>query len=155
MRQPAKPSSFGRLITYLISISYIILLACLPACQPASAACSAGKPGGDSAAADALGDIGPDATAAVPDLIALLKEETGIPRFHVALNLGLIGKAAVPGLVHCLKTDRKNREAAALALEQVGEPAVPALVQVMKAEDHDLSSDLFDGSSMPYQVHIP
>jgi HEAT repeat protein len=60
----------------------------------------------DCEAASALSVIGPEAQAAVPDLIALLKRRTGWPRYLAAEALGNIGpeaKAALPALREAMK----------------------------------------------------
>ena len=69
------------------------------------------------AAAHALGQIGPEAKAAVPALMELLKDTDSELRWLAALALGQIGpeaKAAVPALMELLKDEEEKvyREAA-------------------------------------------
>ncbi len=91
------------------------------------------------AAADALGQIGPEAKAAVPHLVELLKDSDTDVRRAAAGALGQIGPAAkdaVPHLVDLLKDPVEDvRRAAAYALGQIGaeaKAAVPHLVELLK-----------------------
>ncbi|MCX7427282.1 MAG: HEAT repeat domain-containing protein [Planctomycetia bacterium] len=103
------------------------------------------------AAADALGAIGKDATAAIPKLVALLGEGE-LPRIstevgsafsavgiRAASALGNMGKDAVPLLVPCL-TDKRSavRSNAACALYSIGsdaQGAVAPLIAQLKDSD--------------------
>jgi HEAT repeat protein len=103
------------------------------------------------AAADALGAIGKDATAAIPKLVALLGEGE-LPRvmtevgsaysavgIAAASALGNMGKDAVPLLVPCL-TDKRSavRSNAACALYSIGsdaQGAVAPLIAQLKDSD--------------------
>src|SRR5215813_1203778 len=75
------------------------------------------------AAARALGNIGPEAKEAVPDLIAALKDQDALVRGYAAGALGNIGpgaKEAVPDLRAALKDqDSFVRGSAAYALGQI------------------------------------
>ena len=100
-------------------------------------------------AADALGQIGPEAKSAVPDLIEVLKDDDGHVRESATVALGKIGpeaKAAVPYLIEVLKNKDKSdfrrlsalatfHESAAGALGKIGIEAVPALIEALKDKD--------------------
>ena len=95
--------------------------------------------GARSAAAAALGRIGPAAKGAVPGLTAALKDRHAQVRYDAAAALGQIGpaaKGAVPALIDCLKEeDERSRRAAAWALGHIGpeaRAAVPALIDLLK-----------------------
>jgi HEAT repeat protein len=96
-------------------------------------------------AASALRRIGPEAKAAVPNLIAVLKEEktSAATRIQAIDALGRIGpeaKDAVPALIHAVQTKDKDplsplRLHATIALGQIGpvaKEAVPALMEALK-----------------------
>lgn len=72
-------------------------------------------------AAQSLGQFGPEAKTAVPDLIAALKDESKMVRMGTAYALGEIGSAdAVPSLQEAGKDPEKEvRAAAAHALKQL------------------------------------
>ena len=71
-------------------------------------------------AARALGEIGPEAKAAVPALIETLKDEEASVRSSAAFALSRIGLAAVPALSEALKDEDRNvRGSAAVALDQI------------------------------------
>jgi HEAT repeat protein len=99
-----------------------------------------GRRVGDSvreAAAAALGRIG-DA-AAVPGLLAALRDESWQVREAAAEALGEIGAPAVPGLLAALRDAEEDvREAAAKALEQIGAPAVPGLLAALRDAEEDV-----------------
>jgi HEAT repeat protein len=84
------------------------------------------------AAARALREIG-DA-AAVPGLLAALRDASWYVREAAAAALGEIGDAAaVPGLLAALgDADADVRRAAAAALGQIGAPAVPGLLAALR-----------------------
>jgi HEAT repeat protein len=86
-----------------------------------------------------LGEIGPEAAAAIPSLIVALKQEK-VPRPlrmppSSAIALGKVGIAAVPELLECLRDAQPRvRASAAIALGFVGpkaKAAVPALAKLL------------------------
>lgn len=90
-------------------------------------------------AAQALGQIGPEAKTAVPALAELLKDAESYVRSTAAGALGQIGpeaKGAVSGLIELLKdTESWVRSNALDTLGKIGpeaKPAVPALVKLLK-----------------------
>jgi HEAT repeat protein len=87
------------------------------------------------AAAKALGRIG-DA-AAVPGLLAALRDESWQVREAAAEALGEIGAPAVPGLLAALRdADWQVRRAAAAALREIGDAAaVPGLLAALRDAD--------------------
>src|SRR5262245_16393192 len=117
-----------------------------------------------------LGEIGPDAKAAVPLLIEALKDENlhyeavvalgdigpeakaavpallagfrkkGLHRYEIARTLGLIGTEAVPALMETLENEEPSHEWAIQALEQVGEPAVEPLIRALHSKKHSVRS---------------
>ena len=96
-------------------------------------------------AADALGEIGPNAAEATPALVAILKDPNQEVRWSAADALGKIGPnaaEAVPALVTALKDpEKKVRGRAALALGKIGPraaEAVPALAEALKDQDADV-----------------
>jgi HEAT repeat protein len=98
-------------------------------------------------AADALGDIGPAAAAAVPELVESLKDEHVEVHWYALDALGRIGQAAtiaVPALSDALtnpRTNRYSRRVAARALGRFGPlaaDAVAALTKDLDAEDREL-----------------
>lgn len=72
-------------------------------------------------AAQSLGRFGAEAQAAVPDLVAALKDDSPLVRGGAAYALGEIGSAdGVPALKEVAKDAEKDvREAAAFALKQI------------------------------------
>ena len=101
------------------------------------------------AAADALGEIGPAAKAAVPALVELLKDKERQVPFVAAVALGKIGpaaKGATPALMEMLKgKDKIARSAAAWALWNIGDPkakeeALRTLADLLKDKEGEVSS---------------
>lgn len=90
-------------------------------------------------AAEALGEIGPKAFAAVPYLINALKDSDADVRCRTADALGEIGRAAAAGvaaLIAGLKDQNWDvRVCAASALGKIGPLAVPALIAALKDQD--------------------
>ncbi len=97
------------------------------------------SPGIRVAAAKSLAVLGPDAAAAVPDLVVALHDPEPFVAMQAAAALGRIGKPAVPGLTNALANKRPAvRHAAAYGLGEVGgdaEAAVPQLIT--RLEDYD------------------
>lgn len=98
-------------------------------------------------AASALGKIGPDAGAAVPELIKCLgNTELGYDRCYVASALGGIGKSpelAVPALQKMVASDDDNtlRRLSAMALGDFGPEAkqsVGVLIEAVKTGDPEM-----------------
>jgi HEAT repeat protein len=87
------------------------------------------------AAISALGGVGAEAAAAVPDLVALLPQD-GPRGLHVVRPLGAIGPAAVPALIQALRgRDADVRSRAAQVLGLIGpeaQAAAPTLVEVLR-----------------------
>lgn len=84
------------------------------------------------AAAAQLGQLGPQAAAAVGPLVAALSHADPYLRGAAALALGRIGEAAVPALVRALgSSDPELRESAVIALGRVGAPAARALAALI------------------------
>ena len=85
----------------------------------------------------AIGEMGPDAKAAVPALVEALQNNDAY--FSALYALGDIGpdaKDAVPLLIDRLgKGYPIDTEPVALTLGMIGEPAIPALLRVLKGED--------------------
>jgi HEAT repeat protein len=76
-------------------------------------------------AAIAVGRLGPRAGSAVPDLIAMLKDENSEVVYAARLSLGRIGKPAIPPLLIAMKSRDTNLAAgASVALSRIGEPAL-------------------------------
>jgi HEAT repeat protein len=88
-------------------------------------------------AADALGDLGSRAKAAVPALLEALKSEDPEVRWHVCRALGTIGgdsEAAANALAQLLKDEEPSvRAYAAFALGRMGEAAMPVVDAVLEA----------------------
>ena len=87
-------------------------------------------------AIQALGRIGPAASAAVPAMVEeYLKVAEALTKIHICIALGEIGPAAVPALVEVLKSseDEHTKYSACVALGEIGAAAVPALVEVLKS----------------------
>jgi len=97
----------------------------------------------------ALGQIGADARAAVPQLIAMLDDKDPIYRTQAATSLGQIGpgaKEAVPALIKALK-DRYYtvRQFAAQALGDIG-PAAKAAIPQLTAALKDPADEVSDAA---------
>jgi HEAT repeat protein len=90
------------------------------------------------AAARALGQIGPKAVVATPDLMKALSDERPAVRVQAAAALGAFGpeaKKAVPALAATLREegqDRAVQTVAASALGKIGEAARATLIETMK-----------------------
>ena len=94
-------------------------------------------------AAFALGRIGPEARAAIPDLIAALSGPDSRVRGEAARALGLIGpeaRAAVPALIRLVTrgTVAEVAERAAEALGRLGSVAVPAVIEMLHDADPEV-----------------
>ena len=97
-------------------------------------------------ACGALGKIGKEAKASVPNLMEALNDPDGQVRSSAAEALGEIGKearAAVPMLIALLKKDGTSysdvRRNAAVALGKIGEEpqeAVPVLIEALQEDDN-------------------
>jgi HEAT repeat protein len=88
----------------------------------------------------AIGDFGPDAKGAVPDLVkALADKESGVRASAIKAleQIGPEAKAAVPDLIKALgdKEDVLRTQSVPLALRQIGPGAVSALIKALA--DHD------------------
>ena len=90
------------------------------------------------AAADALGEIGPDAKGAIDALVERLKDEAWPVRKAASLALGKIGPESIPILMTVLEDEDENvRKLAIEALGGVGPPAksvIPTLVGMMNGD---------------------
>lgn len=96
-------------------------------------------------AAKALGEIGPDAVGAIPDLIAALKDTDPLVRKNVAEALGRIGTTddrVIPALIATTRDSQWDvKYTAAVALAMIGMPAFPALRAMLGDDDKDLRVD--------------
>jgi HEAT repeat protein len=93
----------------------------------------------NSLAATILGEIGPDAEAAVPGLVKLLSVDDEATKTEALLALAAIGpnaKAAVPALMKLLKSNATfGRAGAAYVLARIGaQSAIPVLKQTINEE---------------------
>lgn len=83
-------------------------------------------------AALGLGDMGPDAENAIPELIETLKDPDLTVSFAAAQALGNIGEKALPALKRSLlNPEGKHPENALVALRLIGASAVPELTEVL------------------------
>ncbi|MGO8700299.1 MAG: HEAT repeat domain-containing protein [Limisphaerales bacterium] len=95
-----------------------------------------------SGAAESLGELGPAAKSALPDLIKALKGEDVAVRGSALLSLGKIRsepETVIPLLIPYLEDDNLD-VAAAKALAEFGglaKPAVPKLLPLLRAKDVD------------------
>jgi HEAT repeat protein len=93
------------------------------------------------AAARILGELGPAAKEAVPDLQAALADPDKDVRRCAARSLGDIGKAskpAVPALGKTLKDpDAPVRQASAYALGRIGDPAAKPFLEAAKKDTNE------------------
>jgi HEAT repeat protein len=94
--------------------------------------------------AETLGQIGPEAQAAVPRLIGVLRMR-GPFAFLATGGLARIGKPAIPALIEALSSPTENiRAGAAQALARIGPysaPAIPALIRVQRDVSYDVRSE--------------
>ena len=94
-------------------------------------------------AIQALGRIGPAASAAVPAMVEeYLKVAEALTKIDICIALGEIGPAAVPALVEVLKSseDEYTKYSACVALGKIGpaaSAAVPAMVEVLKSSEDE------------------
>ena len=93
-------------------------------------------PGIRAQAALALGRIGPEAKAAIPDLVPLLNDPDHAVRAAAAGTLGHIGpqaEAAIPALVRYIRANRDEpRYAPVYSLPGIDAAAVPALLDLFQ-----------------------
>lgn len=83
-------------------------------------------------AANALGEIGPDAKAAIPALKELLLADKNTIPVMTSQAMAKIGKEAIPALVAVLKDERPAVRMAGLeGLSKIGAPAVGHLVDAL------------------------
>ena len=85
-----------------------------------------------------LGEMGPDASSAVPALIEALDHESG--RYSAIRALGEIGpeaKAAIPNLMECYLVicDHLGSYEVGFTLEMIGEPGIPYLTRYLHSKD--------------------
>jgi HEAT repeat protein len=98
-------------------------------------------------AAEALGQIGPDAAAAVPVLAEMLRDrsEPGYKSIAAARALAKIGPAAVGALAAALADrDKYTREYALTGVRELGPgcvPAMPAIVALLREDDWRLRAE--------------
>jgi len=87
----------------------------------------------------ALGQIGSQATPAIPILNESLKDNSKDVRLVVVHALGQVGKEAVPALIAALEDeDIKVRQEAVYALGNIGKEAVPALIDALEDKDNGI-----------------
>ena len=93
------------------------------------------------AAARILGELGPAAKEAVPDLQAALGDADKDVRRCAARSLGDIGKASKPAVAALGKTlkdqDAPVRQAAAYALGRIGDPAAKRYLEAAKKDTNE------------------
>ena len=87
-------------------------------------------------AAVALGEIGPDARAAVPALVGAFSHHSRDVHRSAARALGQIGPVCIPALLPALNAPSPRvRQNALEALRWLGPPAVPALIDALINDD--------------------
>lgn len=92
-----------------------------------------------------LGQLGPAAAPAVDGLIRVLGDKDSDTRHEAMMALAEIGpaaKAAVPALAEALKSEDRDRYAAAYALGRIGREAIdakPALLALLDGDDRPLA----------------
>ena len=125
---------------------FLVLLACAPVAgaesSPVSDALQSLKSGDTAtriAVVDRLGELGPKAARAVPEVTALLADADPMVRAHAAQTLSKIGSAAqsaVPALARLIvdPSEEVRREAATAigAIQPDPQVAVPLLIQVIR-----------------------
>ena len=93
------------------------------------------------AAARILGELGPAAKDAVPDLLAALGDADKDVRRCAARSLGDIGKASKPAVAALGKTlkdaDAQVRQASAYALGRIGDPAAKPYLEAAKKDTNE------------------
>ena len=93
------------------------------------------------AAARILGELGPAAKDAVPDLQAALGDADKDVRRCAARSLGDIGKASKPAVAALGKTlkdpDAQVRQASAYALGRIGDPAAKPYLEAAKKDANE------------------
>lgn len=93
------------------------------------------------AAARILGELGPSAKEAVPDLQAALADSDKDVRRCAARSLGDIGKPSKPAVAALGKTlkdpDAPVRQASAYALGRIGDPAAKPLLEAAKKDTNE------------------
>ena len=96
------------------------------------------------AGAKSLGVLGPQAEAALPNLLRALHDSEPYVAMEAGGALGRIGKPSIPGLTLALTdTNRFVRHAAVYALGEMGmeaEPAVPELIETLQDPDSTVRS---------------
>ena len=93
------------------------------------------------AAARILGELGPAAKEAVPDLQAALGDADKDVRRCAARSLGDIGKASKPAVAALGRTlkdaDAQVRQASAYALGRIGDPAAKPYLEAAKKDTNE------------------
>lgn len=93
------------------------------------------------AAAKELGELGPEAKTAVPDLIRVMRDKDLFVRRFAAEALGNVGpdaKKAIPALAAAMTDERKEVQIAAVdALGKIGSESIPALISALKDPNKD------------------
>jgi HEAT repeat protein len=93
------------------------------------------------AAARILGELGPAAKEAVPDLQAALGDADKDVRHAAARSLGDIGKASKPAVKALAKTlkdpDASVRQASAYALGRIGDPSAKPYLDAAKKDTNE------------------